>query len=174
MLNFKKMISCLKELLIQWNLWKRLCPLHLRVLKNLSVIKKCPLLGGSLTKIVTFETNNFVRCSRHVHYLGCPLLGGFTVIVAWILPYQVHLGILRWCCSFCESFLWLSVTSHVFDATIISFKGTWQVTARIQHSFLCVKSVFPELIDRCDFINKLSEILLCLEKQVKLSKFSFA
>ena len=29
---------------------------HLRVLKHLSVIKRCPLLGGSLTKIVTFGT----------------------------------------------------------------------------------------------------------------------
>ena len=27
---------------------------HLRVLKNLSAIKRCPLLGGSLTKIVIF------------------------------------------------------------------------------------------------------------------------
>ena len=54
---------------------------HLRVLKNLSVIKRCPLLGGSLTKIVTFGTKHFVRYSRHVRYLGCPLLGGFTVNV---------------------------------------------------------------------------------------------
>ena len=41
---------------------------HLRVLKSLSVIKRCPLLGGSLTKIVTFETKHFVRYSRHVRY----------------------------------------------------------------------------------------------------------
>ena len=46
---------------------------HLRLLKNLSVIKRCPLLGGSLTEIVTFGTKHFVR------YLGCPLLRGFTV-----------------------------------------------------------------------------------------------
>ena len=40
----------------------------------------CPLLGVSLTKIVTFGTkNNFVRYSRHARYLGCPLLGAFTV-----------------------------------------------------------------------------------------------
>ena len=43
---------------------------HLRLLKKL-----CLLLGGSLTKIVVFETKHFVR------YLGCPLLGGFTVII---------------------------------------------------------------------------------------------
>ena len=48
---------------------------HLRLLKKLSVIKRCLLLGGSLTKIVVFETKHFVR------YLGCPLLGGFTVII---------------------------------------------------------------------------------------------
>ena len=44
-------------------------PLHsgqLRVLKNLSVIKRCPLLRGSLTNIVTFGAKYFVRYSRHV------------------------------------------------------------------------------------------------------------
>ena len=41
---------------------------HLWVLKNLSVIEKCPLLGGSLTKIVTFWTKHFVRYSRNVGY----------------------------------------------------------------------------------------------------------
>ena len=29
---------------------------HLRVLKNLSVIERCQLLGGNLKKIVTFGT----------------------------------------------------------------------------------------------------------------------
>ena len=43
------------------------------------IIKRCLLLGGSLTKIVAFGTKHFVRYSRHVRYLGCPLLGGFTV-----------------------------------------------------------------------------------------------
>ena len=52
---------------------------NLRVLKKLSFIKMCPPLGGSSTKIVTFEIKHFVRYSRHVHYLGCSLLGGFTV-----------------------------------------------------------------------------------------------
>ena len=52
---------------------------HLPVVKNLSVIKRCPLLRGSLTKIVTFGTKHFVRYSRHVRYLGCPLLGGFNI-----------------------------------------------------------------------------------------------
>ena len=50
---------------------------HLRVLKNLSVIERCPLLGGNLKKIVTFGTSLFIRCSRHVCYLECLLLGGF-------------------------------------------------------------------------------------------------
>ena len=34
-------------------------------------------MGGKLTKIVTFGTTNFVRYSRHVRYLGCPLGGKF-------------------------------------------------------------------------------------------------
>ena len=53
---------------------------QLPVLKNLSVIEKRPLLGGSLTKIVAFGTKRFIRYSRHVRYFGCPLLGGFTVL----------------------------------------------------------------------------------------------
>ena len=53
---------------------------HLRVLKKLFVIKRCPLLEGSLAKIVTFGTKHFVRYSRHIRYLGCLLLGGFTVL----------------------------------------------------------------------------------------------
>ena len=52
---------------------------QLRVLKNLSVIERCSLLGGKLKKIVTFGTKYFVRYSWHVRYLECPLLGGFTV-----------------------------------------------------------------------------------------------
>ena len=52
---------------------------HLRVLKNLSIIERCPQLGGNFKKIVTFETKRFVRYSWHARCLGCPLLGGFTV-----------------------------------------------------------------------------------------------
>ena len=33
---------------------------HLWVLKNLSVIERCPLLGGNLEKIITFGTKRFV------------------------------------------------------------------------------------------------------------------
>ena len=36
-------------------------------------------MGGSLAKINIFGTEHFVRYSRHDRYLGCPLLGGFTV-----------------------------------------------------------------------------------------------
>ena len=46
---------------------------HLQVLNNLSVIERCPLLGCSLSKIVTFGTKYFVYYSRHARYLGCPL-----------------------------------------------------------------------------------------------------
>ena len=41
-------------------------------LKNLSVIERCPLLGGNLKKIVTFGTT---FCPL---FKACPLLGGFT------------------------------------------------------------------------------------------------
>ena len=60
---------------------------HLQGLKKLSVIKRCPLLGGSLTNIITFGIKHFVRCSRHVRYLGGPLLGGFTVLLFFIILY---------------------------------------------------------------------------------------
>ena len=58
---------------------------HPRFLKNLPVIKRCPLLGVSLTKINTFGTKHFARYSRHARYLGCPLLGGFTVHCARLI-----------------------------------------------------------------------------------------
>ena len=63
------------------------------------VIKRCPLLGGSLTKIVTFGTKHFFRYSRHVRYLGCPLLGGFTV--QYIFRFKV-LFLATFCTSFWE------------------------------------------------------------------------
>ena len=53
---------------------------HLWILKKLSVIAKCPLLGGTLKKIFINGTKRFVRYSWHVCYLGCPLLGGFAVL----------------------------------------------------------------------------------------------
>ena len=64
---------------------------HLRVLKYSSVIHRFPLLGGSLIKTVTFGTKHFVHYSRHIHYMGCPLLGGFNVFAFfiasnWIAP----------------------------------------------------------------------------------------
>ena len=52
---------------------------HLQVLKNLSIIEGCLVLGVNLKSNVTFGTKCFVHYSQHVHYLGCPLLGGFTV-----------------------------------------------------------------------------------------------
>ena len=63
---------------------------RLRVLKKLSVIERCLLLGGNLTKIIIrFGTKRFVRYSRHVRYLECPLLGGFTVFILGILFFFV-------------------------------------------------------------------------------------
>ena len=66
---------------------------HLRVLKNLSTIKRFALLGGSLTKIVTFRTKHFVRYSKHIRYLGCPLIWRFhcsysiTIVLPMIFQY---------------------------------------------------------------------------------------
>ena len=51
---------------------------HLQVLKNLTVIERCPLLRGNLKKTHIWD-NCLVRYSRDVRYLGCSLLGGFTV-----------------------------------------------------------------------------------------------
>ena len=48
---------------------------HLRVLKNLSVIRRYPLLGGSLTKFVPFETKHFV-CYL---FKACLLFGMSTI-----------------------------------------------------------------------------------------------
>ena len=43
---------------------------HLRVLKNLFVIERSPLLGGNLKKIGKFRTKHFARYSWHVRYLN--------------------------------------------------------------------------------------------------------
>ena len=50
-------------------------------LKKFTVIERCcPLLAGNFKKIIMFWTKHFVRYSRHFRYLGCLLLGGFTVV----------------------------------------------------------------------------------------------
>ena len=54
---------------------------HLRVLKNLSVIERCRLLEGNFKKIVTFWTKCFDCYSWLARFLGCSLLGGFTVYI---------------------------------------------------------------------------------------------
>ena len=41
---------------------------HLRVLTNLFVFERCPLLGSNLKNIVTFGTKCFVRYSWHVRH----------------------------------------------------------------------------------------------------------
>ena len=71
---------------------------HLWVFKNVSVIKRCPLMGDKLTKIVKFGTTNFVRYSGHVRYLGCPLGGKFLFFfyfffLFFILFYFIYLFI---------------------------------------------------------------------------------
>ena len=70
---------------------------HLWIFKNVSVIKRCPLMGDKLTKIVKFGTTNFVRYSGHVRYLGCPLGGKFLffffIFFFFILFYFIYLFI---------------------------------------------------------------------------------
>ena len=66
---------------------------HLRFLKNVSIIGRCLLLGGNLTKIVLFVTNRFVHYPIHVRYLGCPLLGGFTVLTKSDISEDINMEI---------------------------------------------------------------------------------
>ena len=70
-------INILIILVIINNTVKPLNSRHLRVLKIMSVIERCLLLGGNFKKIVTVGTKCFQGMSA---ILGCPLLGGFTVV----------------------------------------------------------------------------------------------
>ena len=60
---------------------------HLWVLKNSNIIKRCTLLGGSSTKIVTFGSEHFVRYSRHVRYLGCKFTNSVNLLAQshWLI-----------------------------------------------------------------------------------------
>ena len=78
--SIQNTVTHLRWSLLQKKTVKSLNSRQLQVLKNLSVIKRCPLLGGNLKYIVTLGAKHFVRYSSHVRYLGCPLLGGFIVI----------------------------------------------------------------------------------------------
>ena len=69
---------------------------HLRIFKKFSVIKRCPLLGCSLTKIVTFGTKHFVRYSRHVRFLGCPHWE-FPLYIKYSILYSQSLKARRLC-----------------------------------------------------------------------------
>ena len=51
---------------------------HLQILKNFSIIERCPWLGHNFKNIVT-DCQKIVT-KWFVCYLGCPLLGGFTLI----------------------------------------------------------------------------------------------
>ena len=69
---------------------------RLRVFKNLSVIKRCPLMWGSLTKIITFGTKHFVRYSRHVRYWEVSL---YMYRYLYIYIYKciyMHINMLCW------------------------------------------------------------------------------
>ena len=52
---------------------------HPRIFKNLSVIERCPLLGGNLKKIVKFGT--FCLLFKAFPLFGMSALGGFIVLL---------------------------------------------------------------------------------------------
>ena len=108
---------------------------HLRVMKSLSVIKKCPLLGGSLTAIVTFGTKHFVCYWRHVCYFGCPLWRAFTVIIIKItIPVLNNDTVLKYC----------KIQYHLFYH-IVYIKVTtkrWAFTLRIFIIFIIISKFF--------------------------------
>ena len=79
---------------------------QLQALKNLSVIERCSLVESNLKKAVTFGTKYFARYSWHFRYLGCPLLGGFTVT-----PSHNHLI----CCSQMTLDLLISAIAYIID-----------------------------------------------------------
>ena len=111
---------------------------HLLVLKNLSVIKRCPLLGGSLTKIFTFGTKHFVCYARHVHYLRCPLLGGFTVLR--------------------KKFSYFSQRFYEFLNNLLSYRTKHSSLSRPQ-SFKFFKGCLPQIL-LGSFLNILSRIVV--------------
>ena len=92
---------------------------YLRVLENLSVIERWPLLEGNFKKIVTLGTKCFVRYSWHVRYLRCPLLGGFTVSTT------------RWLMGWSRTCLWIAGRcvggGHVGESVVGGSVGRWSL-----------------------------------------------
>ena len=64
---------------------KKLEPRRLTSATIYLLITVKPLNIGHL-RIFTFGTTRFVRYSWHVHFLGCPLLGSFSVSLSTPLP----------------------------------------------------------------------------------------
>ena len=105
---------------------------HLEVLQNLSVIKRCPLSGGSLTNIVIFGNKTFVCYSSYVLYLGYPLLGNFTVKLFYALN-KTPLGE-----TGCLSNLYYLLAVQAFSFLIHLPFQTWSVrTSLVPHHSLC-------------------------------------
>ena len=77
---------------------------HLWVFKNSSVTETCLLLGGNLTKIVTFGTKQFVRYSRHVrHYKA---------------TWTTDLVSLLWACSNKYLLGWVAFSANLISSVI--------------------------------------------------------
>ena len=72
---------------------------HLQVTKNFSVINRCPLLGGSLTKIVAFGSKHFACYLRHAHYWEVS-----PYLKLWIWPEIKNLGRFGLKIAMCSNF----------------------------------------------------------------------
>ena len=125
---------------------------HLRVLKHLSVIERCPLLGDNFKKIAIFGTERFVRYSWHVRYLGCLLLGAFTVEsskcfhgMCQRIPEEIFMkqnSKTEWFCRSCLNSKWNSsfLTSHLqIWALTVSEKNS-KKRRNWQGFFFCISS----------------------------------
>ena len=59
-------------------------------------------MRGNFKKVVIFGTKHFVGYARHVWYLGCPLLGRFTVLfpLGVFIEKEIFKIQLKWKCSY--------------------------------------------------------------------------
>ena len=119
---------------------------HLRVLKNLSVIERCPLLWGNFKNIVTFRTKRFARCSWHVRYLGCPQLIGFTVFPKYRKTFNYPIW--RLCRSITGYHQW-KVSQNILSCV--------NSAERKIHQCLCVRNGYTSLANPTLLFLKLPE-----------------
>ena len=117
---------------------------HLQVLKNLSVIERCPLLGGNFTLTVIFGTEHFACYSRYICYWEVSRY--FKVVSGkenlesrryrkWGLPWnwQFWLAYYFWKCNL--MFFWpLSTMKWINCFT----SGVYLILTEVKHQFLLI------------------------------------